>query len=400
MKFSRRGFLEAATLLALSGATRAQSQTVKMVELVPTIDIEGVKNSSARRLLQRAFDLPGRLWDPILSPTGKQLVCGNFFTGSADIYILSLVDDQIKVRKVSDPYVDSFESRAVIAERERKKFSFGSARAFSPDGKIYALGNYGSEISPIDDSIQLWDSATWRKIGVLKGHPHTVISIVFSRDGKKIISGNAGSGVIIYDVATRTIDAAWTRNPYASCEVNVVFWNDRGARVPLAIVRKRFSTENLSDSEMKQSQDSYIRPPENAVVAPETPLGDFEIWNIETNQKIKDLKLPDGATSLNQTIYFSADGRIMALLMASDAKLDAEETNGDSTRYRAVLVNWTNEQIDETSLISPPISDFGPFYITLRFVPHQNVVLLSNTPADSLGAFDVAALAQPQEMTH
>ena len=368
MNFSRRGFLEAATVLALSGATRAQLQTAKAVELTPTIDIEGVKNASARRLLKRAFDLPGRLWDPVLSPTGKQLVCANFFTGSADIYLLSLVDDQVKVRKMSEPYVDSFESRAVRAERERKKFNFGSARAFSPDGKIYAIGNYGSEISPIDDSIQLWDTATWRKIGVLKGHPHTVISIVFSRDGKKIISGNAGSGVIIYDIATRTIDAAWTRNPNAGSEVNVAFWEERGASIPLAIVRKQFSTESLP-SGYKEQSDSYIRPPENAVVAPETPLGDFEIWNIGTNQKIKDLKLPDGATSLNQTIHFSADGRIMALLMASDTKLDAEDTAGDSTHYRAVLVNWTNEQIDETALVSPPTSDFGRFTLRCALCP-------------------------------
>ena len=394
MKIFRRGFVVAATLLPLfCPAIRAQTTPVAPHEPVPTLDIQGVNNASARRLLKRAFELPGRLWNPILSPTGKQLVCANFLVNTANFYILSLVNDRIEIKKVYDPFEKNFGSYETGTEREKQFFRVGSANAFSPDGNIFATGSYGTRDNPVNDSIQLWDTRTWRKIGVLKGHSHTVVSIVFSPDGKKIISGDKGSGALIHDVASRAIDAAWYRVFYSAHDVIAAFWNDHGALIPIAIVRKKFANERIGRELFYPPREAIIKR-EKVSVAPETPFGDFEIWNLQTNRKIQDLDLPADDIMVNEAVEFSDDGRVMALLTASKAELFAESTPADAAPYRATLIAWTTYQINDIKLTSPLYSDFATFYICLHFVPGQNAVLLCDTPADRLTTFDVSALTE------
>ena len=403
MNLSRRGFLEAATVLALSGAiSRAQSQSDEPVELAPIIDIEGVKNASARRLLQRAFDLPGRLWNPILSPHGKQLVCGNFGSGSADFYIFSLVNNQIKVKKIFDPDRNNPKRYQEVSGRDKQFFRVGSANAFSPDGKIFATGSYGNRVSPVDDSIQLWDTKTWRKIGVLKGHLHTVNSIFFSPDGKKIISGNKGSSVIIHNVVSHSIDSAWFRIFEFGYGVSAAFWNDGNGLIPIAVVQKRLKIEGIESGFFFPPSELEIAP-DKVIVAPDMPVGDFEIWNLATNAKIKDLKLPGDKISVNETIDFSGDGSVMALrtgAMASNVELDLKPSPRNSEFYDVILADWANDKFSETKVTSPSKSDFSPFYISLRFLPNQSAVLLSDTPADRLAVFDASSLDEPQASAH
>ena len=368
----QRLFSLCALVCCLSSAARAQTAPAEPVEPVPTLDIQGVNNASARRLLKRAFELPGRLWEPILSPDGTQLVCGNFPHYSAEFYRLTLANGQVQVKRISDATRENNGHKGTLW--------FGSARAFSPDGKIFATGSYGRRVVPVEDSIQLWDTKTWREIGVLKGHPHTVNSIAFSPDGKKIISGNAGSGVIIYDVATRSIETAWMRKFDFGYAVNVAFWNDRGIFVPLAVVRKSFPPT--------WQYTNYINAPQNAVPAPRTEVGDFEIWNIETNQKIKDLQLPGDEISLNQQIHFSADGRLLGLITRSNAPETAK-------LYQATVINWTTGANRQISFDARD-SDFSPLdYTSLRFLPDQDTALLCDTAANRLATFDVMSLYQP-----
>ncbi len=55
-----------------------------------------------------------------------------------------------------------------------------SALAFSPDGKILASG-WGKEIA-------LWDFVTRKEIGTLKGHSDWISSVTFSSDGRRLVT--------------------------------------------------------------------------------------------------------------------------------------------------------------------------------------------------------------------
>ncbi|HUD45500.1 MAG TPA: protein kinase [Candidatus Baltobacteraceae bacterium] len=73
------------------------------------------------------------------------------------------------------------------------------AVAFSPDGKTVASGT-----GLPDPDIALWDVASGKEIGRLKGHNDMVTSLMFWPDGKKLASSSADETVRIWDVASRT----------------------------------------------------------------------------------------------------------------------------------------------------------------------------------------------------
>jgi WD40 repeat protein/serine/threonine protein kinase len=70
-----------------------------------------------------------------------------------------------------------------------------TALAFSPDGKTLASSCHN------ETNIRLWDVATGKQIGELKGHSSWVSPIVFWPDGKKMASGSGDQTIRIWDIA-------------------------------------------------------------------------------------------------------------------------------------------------------------------------------------------------------
>jgi WD40 repeat protein/uncharacterized caspase-like protein len=106
--------------------------------------------------------------------------------------------------------------------------------SFSPDGRTLAIGGVESKSNldfaammnpsaqkkgtkpPDPDELMknmkveaigqvtLWDTASGRELGALKGHGKGVTQVVFSRDGKLLASSSSDNTIRIWDVATRS----------------------------------------------------------------------------------------------------------------------------------------------------------------------------------------------------
>jgi len=95
-----------------------------------------------------------------LSPDGKTLAVGY---GYNQVFFLDVATQkELRHAKVTDAV---------------------NSMSFSPDGKTLAVGTQGEDL-------QLVDVAKGEAAGVLKGHGRPILSVTYSPDGKKIISGS------------------------------------------------------------------------------------------------------------------------------------------------------------------------------------------------------------------
>jgi WD40 repeat protein len=78
-----------------------------------------------------------------------------------------------------------------VAEQPGK----GACLAFSPDGKMLAVGGVGR-----GDDVELWEIATAKLRRRLSGHSAMVTAFAFSADGRLLASGSEATTVLVWDV--------------------------------------------------------------------------------------------------------------------------------------------------------------------------------------------------------
>ena len=68
---------------------------------------------------------------------------------------------------------------------------------YSPDGRYIVSGS-------LDETIRIWDASTQLQIGKpLTGHTNSVRSVAYSPDGRHIVSGSGDNTIRIWDVLTQ-----------------------------------------------------------------------------------------------------------------------------------------------------------------------------------------------------
>lgn len=89
--------------------------------------------------------------------------------------------------------------------------------AFGPDGKYVATSCTGEfknqQPVPVENDVRLWDTATGKEVRRLKGHRGTVKGVIFSPDGKRIVSSGGSAGeqarkLVPFDCTIRLWDVA------------------------------------------------------------------------------------------------------------------------------------------------------------------------------------------------
>ena len=64
--------------------------------------------------------------------------------------------------------------------------------AFSPDGSRIISGSY-------DNTVRVWDATSGEELRSLAGHTDRVWSVAFSPDGSRIVSGSSDQTVRVWD---------------------------------------------------------------------------------------------------------------------------------------------------------------------------------------------------------
>jgi RNA polymerase sigma factor (sigma-70 family) len=144
-----------------------------------------------RRLLHRLEGLEGGGGSLVFSPDGKTVAAAPQSVSRVPPIRLWEVETGKLIRRLDGP-------------------RWSCQLAFSPDGKYLAAGGMDdskakSLVRPADgQSVWVWDMETWECVGNLRGHPHGVLSLAFSPDGKRLATGGCEGDdkVRVWDMAT------------------------------------------------------------------------------------------------------------------------------------------------------------------------------------------------------
>jgi WD40 repeat protein/serine/threonine protein kinase len=130
------------------------------------------------------------LADPVnsvaFSPDGSRIV-----SGSGDERNYSLREPAVRVWQT-----DSGRALRSLTFTDKKPIAPVVAVSFSPDGGRIFSSRYE------DGTVWVWDARSGRVVGILRGHPFHVPSLVFSRDGSRLFTGSWDRTVRVWDAET------------------------------------------------------------------------------------------------------------------------------------------------------------------------------------------------------
>lgn len=194
------------------------------------------------------------------------------------------------------------------------------ALAISPDGARLAYAGVNERDLARPAAITLWDVSA--KMGTLAGHASGISSLVFSPDGKRLVSASAGpQGTLkIWDIAAGgeiasipLPNAAEPRVVISADGRHVAVANGDPDKGEIHILDALSGKERLRlTGHMGMANALAFSPDGERLVTTNGKLGrpsQITLWDVPTGQEV--LTLP-GPTGLVQCLTFSPDGRRLA----------------------------------------------------------------------------------------
>jgi len=206
--------------------------------------------------------------------------------------------------------------------------------AFSPDGNTLAAGT-------IQRRIHLFDLKTGKERGTLEGHTSEVTNVLYSADGKTIIStGNLWDGkelpVRAWDADTGAV--RWARGNTGTFPDSVALSAD--SRIVYALGHQGIRRWDLKSGEPLPPVKAYDQYTGAMAVSPDGKyltvggfLGDVVLWDLTANRQVRRWRATEhDRSNFVKALTFSPDSKT-AVTTASDGQIRLwDVANGDKLK--------------------------------------------------------------------
>jgi WD40 repeat protein len=204
------------------------------------------------------------------------------------------------------------------------------AIALSPNGRWLAVGGYlgtftGKKLADKEESnqIRVYDFASGELKGRLQGHENVVVSLDFSSDSTRLISGSSDMHAIVWDVETKTL---LRRLSFHGSPVHARFIADgtRAVTAGTSAVDKALMLWRVADGIQllvrgrpvwewgmrghAENVRSLAVSPKNDSIASGDKSGEIRLWDGETGALLKVLANQGGSAA---SLSFSPDGQLL-----------------------------------------------------------------------------------------
>jgi eukaryotic-like serine/threonine-protein kinase len=182
--------------------------------------------------------------------------------------------------------------------------------AFSPDGtKLASAGEWP------DTTVRLWDTATWKCLQTLHGHRNTIVSLRFSPDGSRLVSGSSDQTARLWDTGTGGLIAV-LRGHSGALERS--YFNPDGSRILTFGTDKTLRAWDAATGDLiltllgveyLQPGSVAYHPPTAMAASNGGKPGEINLWNLDLLESLRILR---GHTSFAYDAAFSPDGSLIA----------------------------------------------------------------------------------------
>lgn len=269
-----------------------------------------IENPDVRALMKAAIKRSGVFDHPTLSPDGKTLI----YQDSANTLGFTREGDRVKALPIPLPKRDK-------DDLPISPFWLTGA-SFSPDGKLVVVMKWETSPEFIDEERPiLFDARTWKMVRLFPPHTNTIVSTTFSRDGRRLLVGDAGGAARIYDVASGKTLTKWHYKNYLKSVIVGWVQTDEG-EIATALTALPWTLDPRTSA--KDEEASGEEP--------------AQLWNIEGDYELTRFPLVLDA----RDAAFSADGSHIAIMEGGSS---APEPN------RIFVTRWADTSLSSSRVL-------------------------------------------------